>query len=191
MTDKKITPTDQSGSNKEDKQILDSLNGSSLIDLSNSILAEWKPYLNSEGETILGQEVSFNRAVLLTLQRAVSTREETYRRLLIVSHEQTKQIVELKEKVQIFVLIDRFSFVFCSCELRALASKKTKAGGYLKDGFVVDEDQEVEGDDDDDDDEEDDEFGSCEEDETSENTSYDSGSELSEESYIVEATLCE
>ena len=101
MKNKKNTPTDQGGSNKDDKKFLNSLNGASLLDLSNSILAEWKPYLNSEGETILGQEVSFNRAVLLTLQKAVSTREETYRRLLIVSHEQTKQIVELKEQVQI------------------------------------------------------------------------------------------
>ena len=57
MTSKKNTPTDQSGSNKEDKQILDSLSEASMIDLANSILAEWKPYLNSEGETILGQEV--------------------------------------------------------------------------------------------------------------------------------------
>ena len=67
------------------------------------------------------------------------------------------------------------------------ASKKTKAGGYLKDGFVVDEEEDEE----DDEDEEEDDFGSCEEEETSENTSYDSGSELSEESYVVEATLCE
>ena len=101
MTSKKNTPTDQGGSNKDDKKFLNSLNGASLLDLANSILAEWKPYLNSEGETILGQEVSFNRAVLLTLQKAVATREETYRRLLIVSHEQTKQIVQLKEEIQI------------------------------------------------------------------------------------------
>ena len=65
--------------------------------------------------------------------------------------------------------------------------KKTKEGGYLKDGFVVDD---VEEDvDTNDEDNETEEFGSCEEDETegtSENMSYDSGSELSEESYIVE-----
>ena len=101
MKNKKNTPTDQGGSNKDDKKFLNSLNGASLLDLANSILTEWKPYLNSEGETILGQEVSFNRAVLLTLQKAVATREETYRRLLIVSHEQTKQIVQLKEEIQI------------------------------------------------------------------------------------------
>mgnify|MGYP001358838968 CR=1 FL=1 len=101
MTNKKSAPLTPEESNKRDKQILDSLSEASMIDLANSILAEWKPYLNSEGETILGQEVSFNRAILLQLQRAVSTREETYRRLLVVSHEQTKQIVELKEKEQI------------------------------------------------------------------------------------------
>lgn len=67
------------------------------------------------------------------------------------------------------------------------ASKKTKVGGYLKDGFVVDEDEDEE-----DDNEEDveDEFGTCE-DETSENISYGSDSELSEDSYVVESILCE
>jgi len=98
---KKKAPLTPEESNRRDKQILDSLMEASMISLADSILAEWKAYLNGEGETILGQEVSFNRAVLLTLQKAVSTREETYRRLLIVSHEQTKQIVELKEQVQI------------------------------------------------------------------------------------------
>ena len=65
-------------------------------------------------------------------------------------------------------------------------SKKTKQGGYLKDGFVVDDEEE---DGIDEDTNETDDFGSCEEDDsedTSENVSYDSGSELSEESYIVE-----
>ena len=57
MTNKKSAPLTPEESNKRDKQILDSLSEASMIDLANSILAEWKPYLNSEGETILGQEV--------------------------------------------------------------------------------------------------------------------------------------
>ena len=34
----------------------------------------------------------------MQLQRAVSTREETYRQLLVLVHEQTKQIVEVKKE---------------------------------------------------------------------------------------------
>jgi hypothetical protein len=67
------------------------------------------------------------------------------------------------------------------------ADKKTKEGGYLKDGFVVDD---VEDDDtsDTEEDNESDEFGTCEgeSEETSDDVSYETGSELSEESYIVE-----
>lgn len=65
-------------------------------------------------------------------------------------------------------------------------TKKTKIGGYLKDGFVVDDDEE-----------EDCTYGTNDEDEeeesledtsngVSDGTSYDSGSELSEDSYVVE-----
>ena len=66
--------------------------------------------------------------------------------------------------------------------------KKTKEGGYLKDGFVVDDVEEEELSNSNEDCESED-FGSCEEDESeeiSENVSYETGSELSEESYIVE-----
>ena len=66
--------------------------------------------------------------------------------------------------------------------------KKTKEGGYLKDGFVVDDVEEEELSNSNEDCESED-FGSCEEDESeeiSENVSYETGSELSEESYIIE-----
>jgi len=97
MTDKKKAPLTPEESNRRDKQILDSLMEASMISLADSILAEWKAYLNGEGETILGQEVSFNRAILLQLQKAVSTREDTYRQLLVLVHEHTNQIVQLKK----------------------------------------------------------------------------------------------
>ena len=64
------------------------------------------------------------------------------------------------------------------------AKMKTKKGGYLKDGFIVDSDEEDDVDDEedweDDDDEEDDEEDDCDNDDELE----DIGSELSEESYI-------
>jgi len=77
------------------------------------------------------------------------------------------------------------------------AAKKTKAGGYLKDGFVVDDDEEQADDDekgcdgDVEDEDEDDEFGTCDETSNglSQATSYDSGSELSEDSYVIESTI--
>lgn len=70
------------------------------------------------------------------------------------------------------------------------ADKKTKEGGYLKDGFVVDDVEEENETNSEGEEDESDEFGTCDDDESeeiSENVSYDTGSELSEESYIVES----
>jgi hypothetical protein len=60
------------------------------------------------------------------------------------------------------------------------SSKKTKNGGYLKDGFVVDDDANE--------DDSEELFGSCE-DEDESSIMSDDCSELSEESYIVEEAI--
>ena len=94
MADKKNTPTTPDESNKE---TLDSLAIAAFKDLVNSIQSEIKPYLNTEGEMVLGNEVSVNRASIIKFNQVLTTRNETYEALLEVSHKQTKEIVQLKK----------------------------------------------------------------------------------------------
>ena len=95
MDEKKKAPSDQKQS---DQEILDSLARASIIDLANSIHSEWRPYLNTEGEMLLGHEVSFDRAVLIQVQKALATRNETYEQGMKLLHEQNRKIVKLTEE---------------------------------------------------------------------------------------------
>ena len=95
MSDKKKASPTPEGS--QDENVLDSLAKASVLDLANSIHAEWKPYLNTEGEMLLGYEMSFLCAVSMRLQKAVSTRNETYETALKLIHELTRK-VDSKDK---------------------------------------------------------------------------------------------
>ena len=95
MPNKKNTPSSH-GESKE-KETLDSLAIEAFKDLVNSIQSEIKPYLNTEGEMVLGNEVSVNRASIIKFNQALTTKNEAYESLLEVSHKQTKEIVKLKE----------------------------------------------------------------------------------------------
>ena len=95
MKAKKNTPSSHGES--KGKETLDSLAIAAFKDLVNSIQSEIKPYLNTEGEQVLGNEVSVNRASLIKINQALASRNETYETLLEVSHKQTEEIVKLKK----------------------------------------------------------------------------------------------
>ena len=97
MPNKKNTPSNHEES-KKDQETLDTLARAAILDLANSIHSEWRPYLNTEGEMLLGHEVSFDRAVLLKVQKALTTRNETYEQGMELLHEQNKKIFKLEEK---------------------------------------------------------------------------------------------
>ena len=94
MKAKKNTPSSHGES--KGKETLDSLAIAAFKDLVNSIQSEIKPYLNTEGEQVLGNEVSVNRASLIKINQALASRNETYETLLEVSHKQTEEIVKFK-----------------------------------------------------------------------------------------------
>ena len=96
MSDNKKAPSTPEESNE--KETFDSLAIAAFKDLVNSIQSEIKPYLNTEGEMVLGNEVSVNRASIIKFNQALTTRNEAYESLLEVSHKQTKEIVKLKEE---------------------------------------------------------------------------------------------
>jgi len=77
MTDKKNTPCDTNGESKE-KETLDSLAIAAFKDLVDSVQSEIKPYLNTEGEMVLGNEVAVNRASLIKINQALEVRNENY-----------------------------------------------------------------------------------------------------------------
>ena len=95
MSDNKKAPSTPEESNE--KETFDSLAIAAFKDLVNSIQSEIKPYLNTEGEMVLGNEVSVNRASIIKCNQALTTRNEAYESLLEVSHKQTKEIVQLKK----------------------------------------------------------------------------------------------
>ncbi len=78
-------------------QPLDSLVIASLLDLANSILSDWRPYLKSEGEMLLGRELSLDRAVINQLQDAVKTRNDTYEKALELVRVQTSELEKLRK----------------------------------------------------------------------------------------------
>ena len=97
MKNKKKAPLTPEES-KKDQETLDTLARAAILDLANSIHSEWRPYLATEGEMLLGHEVSFDRAVLIQVQKALTTRSETYEQGMKLLHEQNKKIVKLEEK---------------------------------------------------------------------------------------------
>ena len=79
MSSKKKTPEGQQGSRK----ILDdSLTVQYILSFADSLLEEWRPYLLTEGDMLLGRELSINRAIIHQLQNAVASRATTYDQLL-------------------------------------------------------------------------------------------------------------
>ena len=97
MPNKKNTPSNHEES-KKDQETLDTLARAAILDLANSIHSEWRPYLSTEGEMLLGHEVSFDRAVLIQVQKALTNRNETYEHGMKLLHEQNKKVVKLTEE---------------------------------------------------------------------------------------------
>ena len=97
MPNKKNTPSNHEES-KKDQETLDTLARAAILDLANSIHSEWRPYLTTEGEMLLGHEVSFDRAVLIQVQKALTNRNETYEQGMKLLHEQNKKVVKLTEE---------------------------------------------------------------------------------------------
>ena len=75
---KKAVPTPEDG----DKETLDSLAIAAFKDLVNSVQAEFKAYLATEGEMVLGNELAYNRASIIKLNQAITTRSESYDKAL-------------------------------------------------------------------------------------------------------------
>ena len=96
MPDKKNTPSSHGES--KGKVTLDSLAIAAFKDLVNSVQSEIKPYLNTEGEQVLGNEVSVNRASLIKINQALATRNEAYEQALILLKEQNRKIVNLTKE---------------------------------------------------------------------------------------------
>ena len=83
---------------QKENETLDSLAIAAFKDLVDSVQSEISPYLSSEGEMALANEVSVNRASLIKINQALASRNEAYESLLEVSRKQTKEIVKLKEE---------------------------------------------------------------------------------------------
>ena len=96
MKDKKNTPSSHGES--KGKETLDILAIAAFKDLVNSVQSEIKPYLNTEGEQVLGNEVSVNRASLIKINQALATRNEAYEQALILLKEQNRKIVNLTKE---------------------------------------------------------------------------------------------
>ena len=63
---------------KKEKETLSSLAIAAFKDLVDSVQSEIKPYLNTEGEMVLGNEVAVNRASLIKINQALEVRNENY-----------------------------------------------------------------------------------------------------------------
>ena len=83
---------------QKENETLDSLAIAAFKDLVNSIQSEIKPYLNTEGEQVLGNEVSVNRASLIKINQALATRNEAYEQALTLLKEQNRKIVNLTKE---------------------------------------------------------------------------------------------
>ena len=83
---------------QKENETLDSLAIAAFKDLVNSIQSEIKPYLATEGEQVLGNEVSVNRASLIKINQALATRNEAYEQALILLKEQNRKIVNLTKE---------------------------------------------------------------------------------------------
>ena len=90
---KKKTPQRQQGSRK----ILDdSLTVQNILEFADCLLDEWRPYLLSEGDMLLGRELSINRAIIHQLQKAVASRSTTYDLLVKTLSELVKELDAVK-----------------------------------------------------------------------------------------------
>ena len=96
MKAKKNTPSSHGES--KGKETLDSLAIAAFKDLVDSVQSEIKPYLATEGEQVLGNEVSVNRASLIKINQALATRNEAYEQALILLKEQNRKIVNLTKE---------------------------------------------------------------------------------------------
>ena len=98
VNEQKKTPHRQQGSRK----ILDdSPTVQNILSFADSVLEEWRPYLLTEGDMLLGRELSINRAIIHQLQNAVATKATTYDQLLKKLSEIKAENEQLKFNVQL------------------------------------------------------------------------------------------
>ena len=141
MADKKNTPSDSNGESKE-KETLDSLTIAAVKDLVNSVQSEIKPYLNTEGEMVLGNEVAVNRASLIKINQALEVRNENYDLALETITACRKEIEKLrkdKKKGEEELVIHKASIVnlnerveFLEKEFLTLCTKRNEDFHTLK-----------------------------------------------------------
>jgi len=135
MTDKKNTPSDTNGESKE-KETLDSLTIAAFKDLVDSVQSEISPYLSSEGEMVLGNEVSVNRASLIKINQALASRNKNYDLALETITACRKEIEKLrkdKKKREEELVVHKASIVnlnervlFLEKEFSTLCTKRNK-----------------------------------------------------------------
>lgn len=95
MTKENAPQNHPEGKNQSD----DSLVVVNLLEFADSLLEEWRPYLLSEGEMLLGREVSINRAFLEQLKGAVLRKDTDYKDAMAVL---TKEVVALRKDLNTY-----------------------------------------------------------------------------------------
>ena len=141
MSDKKNTPSDTNGESKE-KETLDSLAIAAFKDLVDSVQSEIKPYLTTEGEMVLGNEVAVNRASLIKINQALEVRNQNYDLALETITACRKEIEKLrkaKKKREEELVIHKASIVnlnervlFLEKEFSTLCTKRNEDFHTLK-----------------------------------------------------------
>ena len=63
-------------SNAEQNNSSPEITAKSVLPLADKILNEWRPYLNTEGEMLLGREGSISQALILQLTEALFLKEK-------------------------------------------------------------------------------------------------------------------
>ena len=141
MADKKKDPLTPEEIQKEN-ETLDSLTIAAFKDLVDSVQSEISPYLSSEGEMALGNEVSVNRASLIKINQALASRNKNYDLALETITACRKQIEKLrkdKKKREEELVIHKASIVnlnervlFLEKEFSTLCTKRNEDFHTLK-----------------------------------------------------------
>ena len=66
------------------------------MEFADCLLDEWRPYLLTKGDMLLGRELSIDRAIIHQLQKAVATRSTTYDLVLKTLSETVKELDALR-----------------------------------------------------------------------------------------------
>tara|TARA_Y100001973_G_C5163870_1_gene314991 strand:+ start:911 stop:1309 length:399 start_codon:yes stop_codon:yes gene_type:complete len=93
MTKKKTLKQQQ----EDQERLTPRITAINILPIADSLLDEWRAYLNTEGELLLGRELSIAQALILQLQEAVQVRSETYALALETITDCRKEIEKLRK----------------------------------------------------------------------------------------------